>query len=186
MLDEQIVDMYWARNEDAITETEKKYGNYCHAIADRILRSDQDSIECVNDTYLRAWNSMPTQRPSKLAAFLGKIVRNLALDRYEYYAAEKRGGIQTKLALEELDECASGGEDPESIVDEAFLADIINNFLKSLSEKNRNIFVSRYWHLFSVKEIAYRYSLTESNVRTSLCRSREILKEILIMEGVYR
>ena len=185
MLDEQIVDMYWARQEDAITETQKKYGNYCQSIAYNILRSREDSAECVNDTYLKAWNSMPVHRPDKLSAFLGKITRNLALNRYEYYSASKRGGTQIDLVLDELIDCVSGTESTDSIAEEIFITNILNNFLKSLSEKNRNIFVARYWHMFAVKEIADKYELKESTVKVSLHRSRKVLKEILMREGVY-
>lgn len=185
MLDEQIVDMYWARQEDSITETQKKYGNYCQSIAYNILRSREDSAECVNDTYLKAWNSMPVHRPDKLSAFLGKITRNLALNRYEYYSASKRGGTQIDLVLDELIDCVSGTESTDSIAEEIFITNILNNFLKSLSEKNRNIFVARYWHMFAVKDIADRFELNENTVKVSLHRSREILKEILLKEGVY-
>ncbi len=185
MLDEQIVDMYWARSEDAITETQNKYGKLCHSIAYNILKSIEDSNECVNDTYLKAWNSMPVNRPSKLSAYLGKITRNLALDRYEYYSASKRGGTQTELALDELMDCVSGGDSADKVVDEIFITTILNNFLKSLSEKHRNIFVSRYFHMFSVKEIAERYDLKETYVSVSLHRSREILKTVLEKEGVF-
>lgn len=185
MLDEQIVDMYWARQEDAITETQKKYGNYCQSVAYNILRSREDSAECVNDTYLKAWNSMPVHRPDKLSAFLGKITRNLALNRYEYYSALKRGSTQIDLVLDELIDCVSGTESTDSIAEEIFITNILNNFLKSLSEKNRNIFVARYWHMFAVKEIADKYELKESTVKVSLHRSRKVLKEILMREGVY-
>lgn len=185
MLDEQIVDLYWARSEDAILETQIKYGNLCHSIAYKILKSTEDSMECVNDTYLKAWNSMPTQRPDRLSAFLAKITRNLALNKYEYYSASKRGGTQTELALDELMDCVSGNESTDSVVDEIFLTNILNNFLKSLSEKNRNVFVSRYWHMLSVKEIADKYGLKENYIRVSLYRSREILKIILEKEGIY-
>lgn len=185
MTDEKIVDMYWDRSEDAITETEKKYGTYCQSIAYRILNNIEDSMECVNDTYLKAWNSMPVERPNRLAAFLGKITKNLALDKYEYYTAEKRGGIQTKLALDELSECISGKDNPEKLVDKYHLEEIMNSFLRDLSEKHRNIFVARYWHLFFIGDIAARYSFTESDVRTSLHRSREKLRKVLKAEGFY-
>ena len=185
MLDEQIIDLYWARSEDAITETQSKYGRLCHTIAYNILKSIEDSQECVNDTYLKAWNSMPVNRPSKLSAYLGKITRNLALDRYEYLSASKRGGTQTELALDELMDCVSGKDSTENVVDEMFITEILNTFLKCLSEKHRNIFVSRYFHMFSVKEIAERYGLKETYVSVSLHRSRDILKAILEKEGVF-
>ncbi len=185
MTDEKIVDLYWARSEEAISETQKKYGNLCRTIAYNILRSNEDSLECVNDTYLKAWNSMPVLRPSKLSAFLGKITRNLALNRYEYYVAQKRGGTQTELVLEELEDCISGKESTDSVVDKIFITNILNNFLRSLSEKNRNVFVMRYWHMLSIKEISEKYGMKESSVKVSLFRSREILKEILLREGVF-
>ena len=184
MLDEQIIDMYWARSEDAITETENKYGSLCYSVAYKILENLEDSKECVNDTYLKAWNSMPVQRPDRLSAFLAKITRNLALTRYEYYTAAKRGGTQTELVLDELADCISGGDTTDSVVDEMYIADILNSFLKSIGEKSRNIFVSRYFHMFSVKEISERYGLKESYVKVSLHRSREILRDILKREGV--
>lgn len=105
MEDRQIVDLYWARSENAISETERKYGRYCYYIAYNILHNNEDSEECVNDTYLNAWKAMPNQRPSKLSTFLGKITRNLSLNRWELYNAEKRGSGQIPLALDELHEC---------------------------------------------------------------------------------
>jgi RNA polymerase sigma-70 factor (ECF subfamily) len=185
MIDEKIVDLYWARSEDAITETQNKYGNLCHSIAYSILKSIEDSQECVNDTYLKAWNSMPINRPTKLSAYLGKITRNLALNRYEYLSASKRGGTQTALVLDELMDCVSGTESTDSIVEEIYISNILNNFLDCLSEKNRNIFVARYWYLLSTKEIADKYCLKESYIRVSLHRSRDILKAILKKEGVF-
>lgn len=184
MTDEMIIDMYWERSEDAISETSKKYSGYCYSIAYGILHNAEDSEECVNDTYLGAWNSMPSNRPSKLPAFLSKITRNLALDKYEYYSAKKRGESQIPLALEELEECLSGSEKTDSVVDAMFIGDILNKFLSTLSEQSRNIFVLRYFHLYSVKEISEKYGISESKVKTSLCRSRTSLKNELRKEDL--
>ena len=185
MLDEKIVEMYWSRSEDAITETSKKYGHYCHSIAYNILRNHADSEECVNDTYLSAWNSMPTKRPSKLGAFLAVITRNISLKKYNYYSAKKRGGTQVPLVLDELLDCVSGNDTTEDIIETMHFEKVLNDFLESLSEQSRNIFVCRYWHLLSVKEIAVKYKMTESNVKVSLHRARNALKIILEKEGIY-
>lgn len=185
MLDEKIVDMYWARSEDAISETSKKYGKYCFSIAYNILRNSEDSDECVNDTYMNAWNSMPTSRPQKLASFLGKITRNLALNRYEYNTAKKRGDGQIEVALDELGECVSGSESAETVIDKLIYDDVLNTFLGGLTEENRKIFVSRYWYLRSPSEIAKKYRISESSVNVRLYRMRGSLKELLKMEGVY-
>lgn len=185
MIDEKIVDMYWARSESAIEETSKKYGRYFHTIAYNILRNEEDSQECVSDTYLSAWKSMPQERPRKLSAFLGRITRNLALSRYEYYNAEKRGRCQVSLALDELEECIpeSGGRDP--VTERVILKDVLNRFLEELDESSRNIFVSRYFYLNSPGEIAEKYRVTENNVYVILHRARNRLKEILTKEGIY-
>lgn len=105
MRDHEIIELYWARNESAITATAEKYGNYCHTIAYNILHSKEDAEECSNDTYLGAWSSIPPQRPNRLSIYLGKITRNLALNRYKRYTAEKRGHGQVVLALSELEAC---------------------------------------------------------------------------------
>lgn len=185
MVDEKIVDLYCIHSEDAITETAQKYGKYCYLIAYNILRDAEDAQECVNDTYLAAWNLVPECRPSKLSSFLGKITRNLALNRYDYNKAQKRGGNQIDLALNELLECVSNNKSTGDIVDAMVLEDVLNSFLESLDERNRNIFVERYWYMSSIKEIAKKYNLTESNVKVSLYRSRKVLKLILAEEGIF-
>ena len=185
MLDEKIVDLYWARSEDAIKETQNKYGTLCHSIAYNILHSDEDAKECVNDTYLNAWNSMPTHRPSILSAFLGKITRNLALTRYKHNTTKSRGGGQIAVAIDELSECVSGAESTDDVIDRLVLDDLINRFLDGLSKENRDIFVSRYWFLYSPAEIAETYHISESKVNTSLHRMRKALKLVLEREGVF-
>ena len=185
MTDEKIVEMYWQRKEKAIEETEKKYGKYCFTVAFNILRNASDSEECVNDTYMSAWNSMPEQRPSKLKAFLAKITRNISLARYRYYNAEKRGGAETDLALDELLECVSGCDNTEDIIDTIHFAVVMDGFLDSIGEMAAKVFICRYWYIMSVNEIAAKYNMTENRVKVSLHRSRNALKEILIKEGLY-
>lgn len=184
MEDHQIIDLYWARSESALSETAGKYGRYCHYIAYGILHNDEDSEECVNDTYLRAWNSMPPHRPEKLSAFLGKIVRNLSLNRYELYTAEKRGGGQIALALDELEECIPAGSEVDLPVRENALVDAINRFLASMPAESRKLFMRRYWYFRSIKEIALEYGLSESKVKMTLLRARNSLKQFLEKEGI--
>lgn len=184
MEDRQIVDLYWARSEKAISETEKKYGRYCYYIAYNILHNREDSEECVNDTYLNAWGAMPDQRPDKLSAFLGKITRNLSLNRWESYHAEKRGSGQIPLALDELRECVPSFDIAEQVVDDLVLADVLNRFLASLSKEKRMIFMRRYWYLSSITEIAADYSMSESKVKMSLLRSRKAFQQMLENGGI--
>lgn len=186
MLDEKIVDMYWERSEYAIAETAKKYGRFCRHIAYNILRNNEDTEECVNDTYLSAWNSMPTQRPARLMPFLGKITRNIALNKNEYNSAEKRGGGQPDLAVEELTECFSDGDSVGELADTLVLRDILNSFVEGLGEDERDMFIGRYWFMFSVKEIAQQFSFSESKVKVTLFRLRKELRVILEKEGIYR
>lgn len=184
MEDQMIVDLYWAHSENAISETEKKYGRYCYQIAHNILFSREDSEECVNDTYMRAWNSMPPHRPSMLKTFLGKITRNLALNRYKSLTAEKRGLGQVPVVLEELQECIPIADDTEHIIDDLALAEIFNRFLGTLSLEQRKIFMRRYWYLCPVKEIAAGLGMGESKVKMSLLRSRKALKQLFEKEGI--
>ena len=184
MEDKQIVDLYWARSEQAISATAEKYGKYCHAIAFNILHSDGDSEECVNDTYLKAWESIPPMRPERLSTFLGKITRNLSLDRYRRDNAGKRGKGEVPLALEELYECLPSGSGDDTVAEDILLTDIFNRFLSELTPEARKFFVRRYWYLSSVKEIARSYGVGESKVKMSLQRSRIALKELLKQEGI--
>lgn len=184
MEEKQIIDLYWARSENAIAETARKYGKFCHSIAFNILSNREDSEECVNDTYLHTWNAIPPQRPNKLSAFLGRITRNLALKKYESYTAAKRGGGQVPLALEELAECVPDPNSVERQVDNRMLADVFNVFLSGLSPETRRIFLQRYWNLSSVKEIADAYGISESKVKMSLMRTRGKLRSFLEQEGI--
>ena len=181
MEDSKIIDLYFERSQSAISETQKKYGRYCHTVAYNVLYSDEDAEECVNDTYLKAWQSIPPHRPTLLSSFLGRITRNLALDRYDQRTAQKRGGT-TELVLEEISECIpdTSGEDGS---DEA-LKNAINKFLASLPKRTRIIFMQRYWYFRSVKEIARSLSIGESRVKVTLLRTRQKFKEHLQKEGI--
>ncbi|NLC67456.1 MAG: RNA polymerase sigma factor [Clostridiaceae bacterium] len=184
MDDKQIVDLYWVRSEKAITETANKYGKYCYYIAYNILYNNNDSEECVNDTYLKAWNVIPPQRPNKLSTFLGKITRNLALDRYRYNSREKRRGSQVPLIIDELAECISATGNIEHIIDEMVLVDCLNRFLAMLPAETRKIFMRRYWYFSPIKDIAKDFSISKSNVKMTLLRARNKLKQLLEKEGI--
>lgn len=183
MEDQEIIELYWARSESAITETQQKYGNYCYWIAYQILASKEDSAECVNDTYWNAWEHIPPERPRKLKLYLGKITRNLSLNRYKHDQALKRGGTQVQLALEELhDSILLPAGKWDDLQERVVFTDALNRFLSSLSVENRKIFMRRYWYFSSIKEIAKDYALTESKVKMSLLRSRNALKQFLEKE----
>lgn len=185
MEDSRIVQLYWERSENAITETDKKYGKYCYSIAYNILADHEDSRECVNDTYLRLWETIPPHRPERLLSFLGKITRNISLDKYALIHAEKRGGGEISLCLDELSNIANSA-DGDSAIDDIALREILNRFLSELTSENRKIFMRRYWYFSSVKEIAKDYGLTESKVKMSLMRTRSKLKQFLEKEGISR
>ncbi len=182
MDDRAIIELYNQRDENAISETQKKYGRYCHAIAYNILHSDEDSEECVNDTYLKVWNAIPPSMPQRFCAFIGRITRNLALDRYAQNRAQKRdGGVE--LALDELAECISP-EMTGDVSDDMALKNAINGFLASLPRRTRIIFMRRYFYLLPIKEIAVGLSMSESNVKVTLMRTREKFREYLENEGI--
>lgn len=182
MQDEQIIALYFGRNENAIKETEHKYGGYCMNIAQNILHSLHDSQECVNDTYMRTWNSIPPHKPDSLRAFIGRITRHLALNMYEKATAQKRGKGTVQLVLDELSECI-----PDTVGDAVqgfVITDALNIFLASLPEENRRIFVRRYWYMSAVKDIAADYRMSESKVKMRLMRMRNELKIQLEKEGI--
>ena len=184
MDDSEIIELYFQRSEEAVTQTTSKYGKYCYQIAYHILSSREDSEESVNDTYLAAWNTMPPRRPNILSAFLGKLTRYISLDRWKKRSAQKRGGGQVALSLEELEECISGGDDPEKEVDRKELLRYLNRFLDALPETQRRVFVCRYWYLESIPEIAARFGFSESKVTAMLHRLREKLRARLQLEGL--
>jgi RNA polymerase sigma-70 factor (ECF subfamily) len=183
MDDKKIVELYFERNEEAIRETDRKYGKYCFYIAQNILCHREDSRECVNDTYVRAWNAIPPHRPSRLSTFLGKITRNLALDRYAYRKAEKRLD-NTALVYEELSECIPDPAGKGSVEDEVVLKMAVDSFLSTLDKQKRTLFLRRYWYLSPIKELARDFSMSESNVKITLHRIRLQFKEHLAQQGI--
>lgn len=184
MQDSQIIDLYWDRNEQAITETQRSYGSYCHSIAFHILYDHDDADECVNDTWLRAWNAIPPQRPGKLALFLGTITRNLSLDRWKGKHAMKRGSGEMTLALDELAECVPDRNSTEDAVEAAELERLLNEFLHTLPEQECNVFLRRYWYVEEYRDIAKKYGMNLNTVRTTLFRTRAKLKSFLVKEGI--
>lgn len=183
MEDSRIIELYWQRSEQAIFETEQKYGKYCNSISYRILKNREDAKECVNDTWLCAWKHMPPQRPALFSAFLAKITRNLSLNRYEKENAAKRGGGEVALVLDELEECVPAYAGVEDSVDLKQLTALLNDFLKTLDKENCQLFVLRYWYLYPVKELAARAGMGQSKVKMRLMRMRDELREILEQEG---
>ncbi len=184
MKDAAIVDLYWQRQERAIAETKTKYGAYCNAIAWRILNDASDAEECVNDTYLGAWNAMPPHRPTSLSTFLGKITRNLSLKRWRTRSAAKRGGGEVALSLDELEECVPSADSAQEHLEAAELARMLDAFLGGLPEDDRRMFVCRYWYFDSVGDIAERFGFGLSKVKMSLKRTRDKLAIYLEQEGV--
>ena len=184
MDDNMIISLYWERSESAISETAGKYGDYCTKIAMNILHNQEDSEECVNDTYLNTWNAIPTQRPAILMAFLGRITRNLSLDKYKKRGAQKRGGDEIELLLSELADCIPSDSDIEAEYEAGSTAEIIDDFLYTLNAEHRIIFMRRYWYADSIASIAERFTIGESKVKSMLFRTRNKLKTYLEKEGV--
>ena len=184
MEDAKIVDLYWERDEDAINQTQIKYEHYLMKIANNILNDMEDSSESVNDTYLKAWNSMPPHRPSMLSTFLGKITRRVSIDMYRRKHADKRGGSEYEVSLQEMQE--NGIEPAGAMENESEYMDLgkyISDYLKTISEDNRNIFIRRYFHCDPLKDICSSYGFSESKVKSILFRVRGGLKEYLEKEG---
>ena len=182
MDDKKIVDLFFERNENAVRESSEKYGKYCYFIANNILDCPEDSEECVNDTLLRAWNSIPPAKPTSLKAYLGRITRNLALDTYDRKKAQKRSS-QVELAYDEISEFVSGGENPEEKFEETELISEINAFLASLPKEKRKIFVARYWFFESAEEISKRTGKNKIYIRNTLNRTRTKLIKHLKERG---
>jgi RNA polymerase sigma-70 factor (ECF subfamily) len=183
MEDFEIVELYWDRNENAITQTDRKYGKYCRKIAFSIVNDKEDMEECVNDTYLQTWNSLPPQRPERLSTYLGKICRNISINLYEKLTADKRGGNETDACLDEISELIGGSSEVEEQLDLTVLTDLINKFLKRCEKQARTVFVQRYWYMMPVKEIAKENRMSDSNVKMTLSRTRDKLKLYLEEEG---
>lgn len=183
MQDHEIVALYHQRDEQAIAQTETKYGAYCTGIAQSILQNMQDSEECVNDTWLRTWNSIPPAKPENLKTYVGKITRNLSLNRLEYRLRKRRGGGETVLALDELGEVAAPDADLAAQIERAEFARILNAFLWSLPERDCCVFIRRYYYLESVERIGERYALSQAAVFKILSRARSKLRKVLESEG---
>ena len=184
MEDTAIIDLYWARSQQAIAASEEKYGPYCHTIARRILDREEDAEECVNDTWLRAWNAMPPQRPGVLSAFFGKLTRNLSLDRWRRNKAAKRGGNQVEIALHELEDCLPDRRSPDENLEAWETAALISAFLRRQPQLDRVLFVRRYFHLEPLDSLAGRFGLSAGQVKSKLHRMRQRLKAELEQEGV--
>ena len=182
MDDLDIIELYFCRDEKALTETAHKYGNYCYTIAFNVLNSIEDSKETVNDTYLELWNTIPPDRPTFLSAFIGKITRRLAIGRWRKNTAVKRGGGEFEVTLDELSECISDNTNVEKIVEGKLVVSTINEFLKKLPDTERNVFICRYWYADSVKSVAKQFGFSESKVKSMLMRTRTKLKQKLAEE----
>ena len=183
MDDKQILDLYWERSEAAISETSKKYGKYCRYIAFNILHNDEDSEECVNDTYFAVWNAIPNERPNRFSAFISRITRNLALKKYEYISAAKRNPIAI-TSLEELGDCVSGTESPESEIESRRIEITIDKFLWRRSEEKRTVFIRRYWYFDSIENICENTGFTQSKVKSMLYEMRRKLRKYLESEDI--
>lgn len=183
MEDSQIVELYWSRGEEAVAETAKKYGKYCYSIAYRILGDDRDAEEAVNDTYMGAWNSMPPHRPSALSTFLGKLTRRISINRWRARRADKRGGGQLPVAMEELTEALPAPDTPEQLVEARELTASIDRFLASLPEEERDLFVCRYWYFASIAELGAAFGAGAGKIKSKLFRTRNKLKVHLEQEG---
>lgn len=183
MKDQDIVDLYWVRDEQAIKETTKKYHHYLLKIAYNILANMEDCKECVNDTYLKAWYSMPTARPRMLSTYLGKIVRHKAIDLFRKNHNQKRKGSQYTVALEELENCLSSGNETEREIEFQQLVDILNHYVRALPPERRHVFISRYYYMDSIRAISHNYDMSESKVKSMLYRIRNDLRDFLQKEG---
>ena len=183
MDDQSIVALFWERSEQAIAETDRKYGDYCYSIAYHALANNEDAEESVSDTYMAAWNQLPPHRPSVLATFLGKITRRISINRWKAKSTAKRGGGQITLALEELDSCVDGTQDLEASSDARELSACLNRFLDSLPKAERDIFLRRYWFFDPIAAIAESYGFTQSKVTSMLHRMRGKLRKQLEKEG---
>lgn len=181
--DSAIVQLYWDRSEEAIAQTDRKYGGYCFSIANNILPSREDARECVNDTYLAAWEAIPPHRPDILSTFLGKLTRRVSIDRWRILSAAKRGGGTTAVALEELEECIPSNADPAAQVEAKELAETVNLFLAKLPREERQVFLARYFHMAGIGEIGKEYGFSDSKVKSMLHRTRKKLRTYLTEEG---
>ena len=183
MNDQAIVQRLLERDEDAISEAKKQYENYCMYIANNVLHDRQDSEECMNDALLAAWNSIPPQKPENLRTYLGKLIREIAINRWKKNTRQKRIRSEIIQSLDEMAEIVSGG-DIETSIEENELSKEISKFLYSIDETKRNVFIRRYWYYDSVREIAADFGVNERSIATVLFRMRAQLKKELLKEGI--
>ncbi len=183
MEDEKIVELYWARNESALEQTQLKYQKLLLSAANNILGDQEDSSECLNDTLLKAWNSIPPQRPQKLSVYLLKLLRQCAIDIFRRKNSFKRYISEHALSLEELEECIPDSSDPQEQLDRKLLNDTVTGFVDGMKDKQKQVFVGRYFYFDSIRQIAGYTGMSEPAVKSMLLRLRKELKEILIREG---
>ena len=183
MDDRRIVELFLERSEEAILETDIKYGRYCHKIAFNVLGNDEDSEECVNDAYMRVWGSIPPNEPDSMASYIGRITRNLALDRLRQKQSDKRGNGEVPVVLDELAECVSGHDELERRQDSAEITAAIDSFLDELNPVERGVFMRRYWMMEPIADVANRYDISVSKT-TMLFRLRNRLKKHFMKEGI--
>ena len=184
MQDEALVELLFAREERVLPEVQGKYGAYCLSIARGILCDEGESEECLNDTLLQLWRSVPPQRPRSLRAYIGRLTRNLAISRWRKNNALRRGGSQLPLALEELGECVDGGQTPDQALEKKTVVALLNRFVRSLPETERYIFLRRYWYLDSNQAIAGQLRTTPGRIASQLLRTRRKLRRALREEGI--
>lgn len=182
MEDEGIIELFFNRDEKAITETDKKYGKLCYSIACQVLNQAENAKECVNDTYLETWNCIPPHRPSVFSAFISKITRRIAISRWRKENAAKRGGGEFCLTLDELAECLPDRNNTAKTVEDQLITRVLNDFLHELPVTERNVFLRRYWYAAPVREIAVQFGFSESKVKSMLMRTRNRLKKKLSEE----
>lgn len=183
MEDEAILDLYFARDEQAVVETDRKYGGYCFTLAHSILNNDQDAEETVSDTYFKTWQAIPPHRPNVFQMFLAKITRNLSFSRWRKYAAHKRGGGELELVLEELEDCIAAPGRVEDALNVKELAETIRCFLSTLPDREQDIFLRRYFFVEESEKIAQRYNMKTATIQRNLSRTREKLRKFLRQEG---
>ncbi|MCL2496546.1 MAG: sigma-70 family RNA polymerase sigma factor [Clostridiales bacterium] len=183
MEDSKIIELYWMRSEEAIRETAAKYGKLCRYIAKNILANTQDAEECVNDTYLGAWNAIPPQKPNKFSAFIGRITRNLALKKYEYVSTAKRNP-EVLLSLTELEECVSGQDCIEVELENKRIEKAISDFLWQQDIEKRTVFIRRYWYFESIDSICRHCGFSQSKLTSMLYHTRQKLRQYLESEGI--
>lgn len=184
MDDKGIIALFFARDEKAIAQSDVKYGQYCRSISFNILCDHQDAEECTNDTYLQAWNTIPPTKPESLKAYLGRIVRNISLNKFKSKQTQKRKSDEFSAAYDELENVLASGQSIDEYIDEIHLKDLIETFLDKQTKENRKIFIARYWYFESISEISAKLGVSESKTKMSLLRMRNSLRNFLEQEGV--